>query len=381
MVKVGGGSTFANASIDDVKLGDIKIALSPVDGGLAFRAEIDQLDVPAHADYALLGVGGSDTVRITADKIVIAGTLDVAPNGTAGFKTKIASPDVQLTNLKIAASGIPGAIINLLDLNAAIKRILPTVAELAMNPLMNQALGALGGPQQLAVLGKQIDLQVAPAALSFDPTGAVVELNMKVMIAGSEASPGFVFTENGAAAIDPASGFQIGVADDLANEMLAELKATGTLDLSVPAPGGLFDTAQLHMTLPPSISADATDGNLRLILGDMEATFVNHGQPVARAAINARLDLKVSPLANGASVALQLGTPEIHIDVLDDVANATGFTDDQLANATTVLLDGQIDSISQLLVSIPLPLIAGLNVNGLSIGSDHGYVTVKGQLR
>jgi hypothetical protein len=371
---------FARVFVDDIKFSDIKISLAPVQGGLAFSAEIDQLDVPGHARYAVACLSGSNTLRITADKIVVAGTLNVAPNGMAGFTTKLANPIVSVTNLHIAASGIPGAIINDLHLDSAIEFVISKGAELAMNPLMNQALGALGGPQQLDVLGTKLDLQVAPSTISFAPSGALVAMNMKVLLAGGESSPGFIFTDNGAPAMDPGHGFQLGLADDLANEMLAELQATGLLDLTVPVPGGLFDAAQLRMTLPPMISADASDGELRLVLGDLIATFTSHGTPVAKAAINARVDLKVSPV-NGAGVALQLGTPEIHINVLDDIANVTGFSDTELANASTAVLGAQIDSVSKLLVAIPLPTIAGLMVRDVSIASDNGYVMVQGQFQ
>jgi hypothetical protein len=372
---------FAQVFVDDIKFSDVKISLAPVQGGLAFSAEIDQLDVPGHARYAVACLSGSNTLHITADKISVAGTLNVTPNGMAGFTTKLASPNVSVTNFRLSASGIPGTILNALHLDSAIQFVIAKGAELAMNPLMNQALGALGGPQQLAVLGKTLDMQVAPSAISFAPSGALLSMNMKVLLAGTESSPGFIFTDNGTPSMDPGHGFQLGLADDLANELLAELQASGLLELTVPVPGGLFDAAQLHMTLPPMISADAADGQLRLVLGDLIATFTSNGAPVARAAINARVDLKVTPTVNGSGVALQLGTPEIHINVLEDIANVTGFSDTELASASTAVLGAQIDSVSKLLVAIPLPAIAGLTVSDLSIDSDNGYVMVQGQFQ
>jgi hypothetical protein len=203
-------------------------------------------------------------------------------------------------------------------------------------------------------------------------------MNMKVLLAGGQASPGFIYTDNGAPSLDPGHGFQIGLADDLANEMLAEAQAAGMLDLALPEAGGTFDTAQLHMTLPPTISADATDGELRLVLGDMIMTFTSHGTPVARAALNATVDLKISALTNGTSVAVQLGTPDIHVDLLDDIENRSGLPDKSLSNATAAGLGAQLGAISKLLVAIPVPAIAGLQVRDLSIGSDNGYVMVKG---
>jgi Glucodextranase, domain B len=374
----GEDGAFARAYVDDLKFSDVKISLAPVQGGLAFNAEIDHLDVPGHARYALLYIPGSTTFRITADKIIVAGTLNVTPNGMNGFSTKLANPNVSVTNFHLEASGLPGEIIGDLHLDTAIQTIIAKGAELAMNPLMNQALGALSGPQQLAVLGKNLTMQVAPSTVSFTPTGALIAMNMKMLIAGGEASPGFIYTDNGAPSMDPDHGFQIGLADDLANELLAEAKAAGALDLTLPEAVGTFDAAQIQMTLPPMISADASDGALRLVLGDMLATFTSHGTPVAKAAISAKLDLQVSPLPNGTSVAIQLGTPELHVDTLDDVDNATGFDDKTLAKATTAVLGAQIDSISKLLVAIPIPAVAGLQVSDLSIGSDNGYVMVKG---
>jgi len=134
------------------------------------------------------------------------------------------------------------------------------------------------------------------------------------------------------------------------------------------------------MTLPPMISADPADGSMKVILGDAVVTFVNKGMPVGKAALSASIDLKISPASNGYGVALELGEPVIHATMLDDIANNTRFEAGDLARTVEAGLLGEIDSISKLLVSIPLPVIAGLQMRNLSVGSDDGYVMVKGQL-
>ena len=40
-------------------------------------------------------------------------------------------------------------------------------------------------------------------------------------------------------------------------------------------------------------------GTMRLVLGDLVATFTNHGTPVAKAAINAKVDLKIAAAPGG----------------------------------------------------------------------------------
>jgi hypothetical protein len=382
MVSAGGSLASFKLFVDNLKLGDIKLSLVPVQGGIKFAAEITNLDVPSRLAFAgTLVPDGTITARVTADKVTIAGTLKVAPNGMAGFKTTLASPDVGITNSHLDASGVPGAILDIFDLDGAIAFIASKAAELAMGPLVNQALGALAGPQQLDVLGNKLDLQVAPATVEFTPAGGLVELNMKALLAGSESSPGFILTDNGMPAMDTSHGLQLGVADDLVNELLAELHALGVLNLSMPQDVGVFDTVNVVLSAPPMISADAADGQMRLVLGDMFATFTSRGTPVGKAAINARIDLKIAPGAGGGSVALQLGTPELHVDTLDDITNTTGLADGDLARATAACLGAQIDAVSKLLVAIPVPAIAGLQFRDLSIAADDGYVLISGQLQ
>jgi hypothetical protein len=370
---------FARVFVDDLEFSDIQLSLAPVADGLSFSAEIVGLDVPGHARYAVLCAPFSTALRITADRVAIAGTLSVTPNGMAGFTTKLNNPRVTVTGFHLSASGIPGDILGRLHLDSAIQFIVAKGAELAMNPLMNMALGALAGPQQLDVLGKQLEIQVAPSEISFAPTGAVLSMNMKALFAGSEASPGFIYTDNGRPAMDAGRGFQLGVADDFVNELMAELQAVGALDLTMAKPTQAFDATQLHLTLPPMISADAADGTMRLVLGDLFATFTSRGTPVARAAISAVVDLKIAAAINGGSVLLQLGTPEIHVDTLDDIANATGVGDDDLATATAASLTAELAKLTALFAAIPLPAIAGLSVRDASLGSDAGYVMMNGR--
>ncbi len=368
---------YEQVFINDVKFSDISISLIPVQGGLSFRAQIDGLDVPGQARYAVACVDGSTNIRVTADRVVVSGTLLVSPNGMKGFSTNLVDQTVDLTNFQFNASGIPGTIVNMIDMRNAIQGIVAKGAELAMEPMMNTAMGALAGPKQLDVMGKQMNVEVEPSDISFDPSGALVTMNMKMLIGGSE-SANFIYTENGTPSFDPGNGFQLGLADDLANEMMAEAHSLGLLNLSMPAAGGTFDETAISMSMPPMISADPADGQMRIMLGDMIATFKNRGTPLAKAAINATIDLKIESAGNGYAVALKLGEPKIKFTVLDDIANATRLEDADLEKASETCLKAQISGISKLLVNIPLPSVAGLQMRNLTIGSDSGYVMVKG---
>jgi len=378
--EAGEDCAFARMYVDDVNMANAEISLIPTNAGLQFRAQIDGLDVPARARYSVACLDGSNTIRVTATRVVVAGTLVVTATGNQGFKTSLTGETVTITGLDIQASGIPGSIINLLSLDTVAGFIISKAAPLAMEPMMNKALGGLDGPQMMDVMGKTLHMEVDPTTIDIDSSGALVTLSTKVLLAGSESSPGFVFTDNGMPTMDSGTGMQIGLADDLANEMMAEVTAIGMLNLSVPAHGGSFDNTSISMTLPPMISADPADGKMKVILGDMMATYTDHGTPVAKAAISAAIELKVVPASSGFGIALELGTPVTHVDVLDDIANTTRMTGQDLAKATEVGLAAQVTALGKLLSSIPLPAVAGVQMRNMSIGSDDGYVMVRGDI-
>jgi hypothetical protein len=376
------GDDVANVklSITNLTLGDVKISLTPVDGGLKFSAELDGLTVAANAVYAgALVPDGSTSINIAADQVTIAGTLVVTPAGTAGFTTKIATPAVHTAGLRLQASGLAGQILDLVQDNLAstIQDIATSTAESALEPLINDALGALAGPQRIDVLGTQLDVQASPSAVTFTSAGALVTLNLGVKIEGSEASPGYIYTPNGTPSLAIGSGIQLGLADDLMNEMLAEVHALGLLDIHLDQAFGPFDGVALKATMPPMVSANTSDGSMRLVLGDMIATVSQHGQPALRAAINAQVDLSILRGNSAQEIALQFGKVHLFVNLLDTADDsATG----DVSGAATAGIGVQLDSLSQFLVTVPVPSVAGVSLDNLSLRGDSGYVVVSGQV-
>jgi hypothetical protein len=199
-------------------------------------------------------------------------------------------------------------------------------------------------------------------------------------IAGTENSK-FVFTDNGYPSLDPGDGLMLGLADDLANSMISQAVATGLLAIDMPAQGGTFDGTKITMTSPPMISADPANGMMHLVLPDMMPTFTLQGRPVGKAAINATVDLKITPASNGYGIAIELGKPDIHANVVDDIPNETLLADEDLGKAVELALDSQIASVSALLGAIPLPAMpGGLMMKNMSVTSDDGYVMMAGTL-
>ncbi len=374
------GDTIANLklSITRLSFGDVTITLTPVDGGLELSAQLDALSVGAMAAYGgTLVPDGSTSVSATADRITIAGTLVVTPAGVAGFTTTLASPTVQTTNLKLQASGLTGPIFSLLQthIGSTIQRVATSSAERALEPLINAAFGALAGPQRIDVLGKTLELQASPSAVVFSRAGALVTMNVTTKIDGSESSPGYVFTPNGTPTIDVSKGVQLGLADDLINELLAQVHALGLLDLHLEEEFGVFDVADIKLTMPPMISANNADGTLRLVLGDMVATLSNNGTTIVSAAINAEVDLEILRGNQGQEIALRFGKVHLFVNILTDPDQSGG---EDVSGAATAAIKLQLGSLSKFMVTVPVPSVAGVTLDNLALRADSGYVVVSG---
>jgi hypothetical protein len=379
MANLGDGIANVKLSITKLTIGDVKITLTPVDGGLQFSAEIDALAVSARADYSgTLVIDGTTNLDVSATSVTISGTLAVTPAGTAGFTTKLATPKVSMVGLQLHANDLIGDVLDLVQsqLASTVQDVVTSSLESGLAPLVNDAMGALAGPKQLDVLGKKVDLQATPSAITFSSAGAIVTMNLSAKIEGSESSPGYVFTPNGTPTLDVTSGVQLAVADDLLNEMLAEIHALGLLDIHLPVDAGVFDTLDLKLTLPPMISAATDDGKMRLVLGDMVATVSNQGKPLASVAVNAQVDLAITRGNDAQQLQIELGKVELFVGLLDSSGADTG----DVASAASAGIGLQLDSLGKFLVTLPLPSIAGVSLDNLSVRGDSGYVVVAGDV-
>jgi hypothetical protein len=371
-------------SIARLSFGDVRISLTPIDGGLQFSAQIDALDFGGNAAYGGdLAPEGNTMVGATADRITIAGTLVVTPNGNQGFSVKVASPNVDTDNLRLQASGLVGTILNLLNnnLGSAVTDITTKAAEAGLTPMINAAFGALAGVQQFDVLGHHLALEASPAAVAFTREGAQVTLNLATTIGGSESSRGYIFTPNGMPSMDMADGVQVGLADDLVNELLAEVHAIGLLDIHLEDDFVVFDTVDLSLTVPPMISANTEDGLMRLVLGDMIASFSDGGTEIVRAAVNAQVDLQVLRGEEAEQIALEFGKARVFVNMLDTTnpgdPGADGY---DLGDAAAAGIALQLDSMSQFVIKVPVPSVAGVTLDSLALRADAGYVVMSGEI-
>jgi hypothetical protein len=375
---------YAQGAITRMSVGGAStVSMTPRRGGLALDIELDQVALGMHLAYALACFDGSTEVAVTASRVKVTGMLEI---GVAGgeLDIKLVDQRVQLTGLVLDLSGLSGELIRYLHLDTALGPVLGLVAEQLVVPLLNTALAKLNDTRTIDVLGTPVDLTLAPARISFEAAGAVIELDTTLRARGDAASPGYVYVANQPA---PAAGrgFQLAVADDAVNQLLGSMWAARGLDLAVDLKTGsygqigqLYDRVELATGVPPFV--DASGDALRLTLGDLVATFKNGASIATQVAVSAELAVKVVAGPGGAP-RLDIGTPTTYVDILDEhVDGANALSNAQFELITSFALARVLAVGSGSVAAIPLPAAGGVAVHDLAIAPATGYLVIDGNV-
>jgi hypothetical protein len=355
-------------------IGAAYLSLVPNNSGLALDAELVGVVIPLHARYAAACLDGDTDITITAQRARIRGTLAITVVG-GRFDVKLVNPTVTFTGFNLQANGLPGAVLDLLDLDQEIADTLAWAVERFMAPLVDKALaGVEVGDQDLALLGQTLRVSVAPAGVAFDAAGAEVVLDSKLRIL--DASTTFVYTENQAPPGRGNAGLALAVADDSMNQLLAGFWARGGLNMALEQHLGMFDAVRLDAMLPPVVSTGA-DGAMRVLMPDLMVELRSKGQMMVRLAMNVEVKLKVEPAANAYAARISLELPTLEADILE---NVMGIPDTELEALLPAAVQGTLATFEPLLGAMPLPAVQGVSITDLHMGGTEGYVTISAEL-
>jgi len=376
---------YGQAHITGMDVGNADIKLEPQTGGLYLDATLDAVRVDTHLQWAVSCLDGSRDVAIGATRIRVRGKLAVGVT-LGNFDIKLQNPQVTVTGFDVDLGGVPGEIIDLLSLDTRIGPVIGWATERFVVPMLNRSLAGLGETKTVEVLGKQIDITVAPANIDFDVVGAIVELDTELRAQGDEASPGFVFVPNQIPLMDKSRGFQLALADDAANQLLGSLWAAKALDLGLDLDtssygeiGKLYDRVEMSAKVPPYI--DASGDKLTLTFGDLIATFKNGESIATQVAINAQLAIEVIANADG-SLRLDVGSPVTYVDILDEnIEGANALSNAQFEAIATFAVSRVLAAGSGAIGAIPLPAVGGVAVKNVAVDQQTGYVVVGGEVQ
>lgn len=370
---------WIKGDVEGFEMSTPRINLIPESGGLRLEADFFDVYVPVDARYEVACVGDRDHLNIRASRVSIAGDLGiVAENGQ--LRVDLTNMDLDLENFDLDATGVPGAALELFNIEGLVEWVFELGVERFMEPTINEMMSGLGGVEkQMDLMGHTLDLAVVPGLIEFDPAGAQVRLDTRFFVQGTEDKPGFIFTENSLPAMDTSSGFEMAVADDAINQLLSGFWAAGAMNMEKPVDGGAFDATLFAPKLPPMISADPESGAMRLIAGDLGIVFMQNGKPQAEVALNLVVDLTV--VSEGGVLGLRLGEPVVHADLVESVNNESGFLAADLEALLPLVVAHEIHVIAPLVEAIPVPSVGGVAMADLAVAGKNGYVTITGEMQ
>jgi hypothetical protein len=350
------------------------ISLVPNDAGLVLDAELVGLVIPLHARYAAACIDADTDITVTATRARIRGALAITVvNGR--FDVRLVNPTVTLTGFDVDADGVPGVVLDLLDLDQEIADTLAWAVERFMAPMVNKALaGVEVAAPSLDLLGQRMLIDIAPAGVGFDATGAEVVLDAALTVAGAQTS--YVYTENQNPPGRGGAGFMIALADDALNQALAGFWSNGAMNFALEKDLGMFDAVRLEPKLPPVVGPGPA-GSLRLVMADLMVDFMSKGEVMARVAMTVEMQLEIKPAANPYAAQVSLDLPTLNADIIE---NVMGIPDSELAKLFPAAVESTIGTFSPILNAVPLPTVYGISVSDIRLGGNGGYVTLSGDI-
>jgi hypothetical protein len=379
---------YGQAHITSLAVGNTNatsVTLAPQAGGLWLDAELDNVQIGMHLQWAVACLDGSRDITVGASHISVSGMLAVGLNGTA-FDIHLVSPNVTISGFDLNLGGVPGEIVDLLHIDTALGPVIGWATEKFVMPMLDNAFAGLNQTKQMSVLHSTLDVKLSPAKLDFSPAGAIVMLDTSIRAEGDHGK--YVYVPNTTPAMDLAHGFQLAVADDTANQAVASLWSVKALDETIKLANGpygdigkLYDSVEIATMVPPYVDAMNGDKGLVLTIGDLMATFRNGADVVTKVAINAQVQLKVTAGIDG-KLRFDVGQPTVYVDVLDEgVDGANQLSNAQFEAITSFALARVISVGSAAIGTIPLPAVGGVAVQQLSINSQTGYLVVAGEVQ
>jgi hypothetical protein len=238
------------------------------------------------------------------------------------------------------------------------------------------------------LLDQTVRLKVEPTAMAWDATGGRIAISSSAVVAGVEGASYVSSPSPAPVAMGRGDGLSVALADDLANQLLAGIWASGALEFTYrPAaddplqaflPG--TDLIKATLLLPPVAKADGTSGRISLSIGDAIVQVMAGERVLAELAINAEVDLTAS-IGAGGKLALKTGRPVVHAQVISQVDDLPVQLDQPrvaaFAELSVKMLTGTTDDLFD---ALPIPGLGDAELTEPTITPLDGYVLLGGSI-
>jgi hypothetical protein len=392
VVDTGDSCNDYKAYVDSVARGPIEVSAQPAAGGIAARVSIREVVIRGHIDFRAVCISGSADYTVTADAYD-AGAL-IAPSLADGnLAIGLQGVTSEFRGFNVDVNGVPGFVEDRFedDVRDKVAAILRDKIQSIVPPVASDFLdGFVSRTYQVDLLGQTVQFSFWPSAMRWTEEGAslVLDSNTSVVDAGGQ----YVSTPSPRPSdADLAStGLRVALADDVFNQLLASVWASGALeDTLLPgdneglsgALGAEVDSATITMMLPPVASFETTTGTSRLTLGDLVVdAYSVDGGTLASFAVSAQIDLAVTTGASG-QVQLVTGHPRILAQVLEQSSSLLTALDSAKVAAIAELAIKQLTlKADDLLADIPVPGLPNASIASPTFQPVSGYLMMGGEL-
>jgi hypothetical protein len=374
---VGSDCQYARASIASVDVGAADVHIDPTAQGMATTVALADVRIGLRLQWADACAAGSRDVVATARSVAVTGMLVLGANERA-LALRLDDRRVEITGIDIETFDVPEKIVTMLALDDRTKTGLAEMTERLLGQPLVEPLARLRGTRMIEATTIEVD--AAPTDASFSTDGGTYAFDMLLRARGADGQ--FVFVPNEVPSWGAAQGFEVAVADDVANQLLGSMWSVRAFDTKLSLKGGTYgaisqyyDSAELTLVVPPHV--DATADAPTLTIGDWVVKLERGGE-VTTVAIHATSGLYVVKRDDVKPLHIDISPRDIHVDIVSASAPVTKGQ----YEAIKAFAFGRIHASSKAaLAALPLPVLGEPVLTNLWLEAQDGFLVIRGGVR
>ena len=384
----------ARADVTRLAHGNVTLALSPIEGGLAIDATVENLSLGLRVLHSTsCNSKASLDVTAAARQFRMRGTLRLGVDGEGLVAVDRSATDAWVDGLAVNGE-LPSRTLAQIEgpIAAALAQL---YADHIGGHVPSVILRGLGANDRIVELSSgDLELTLRPTQLWVDYTGIGIAVDTQVKL--PPGGSGAVYLASGASSLPALAGgdaIAVGISDDAVNQLLSSLWGAGAFDGSLAAAAPVapaavtprYDAVELSPRLPPVVTALQGGAGLRIAFGDVECAFIKQvpggpGETVARVSLSAEITVSVS--ANGDQLRFQPVHRQLFVDSLDDnLVEPHAFTGSDVDAAGFWASERLMELMNDRVSHLPLPAARGTM---FAAGTAYltrpveGYVVIRG---
>lgn len=381
----------ARVNVESITKDNVLVTLTPQAGGMAVNIRVVNPFIDSDVDYKILCIPAGSNATIEADAYVVNGWMSIGLAEDGQIAVAVQQLIGSWEGFDLDVSGIPDSFVGLFvdDVpgkvsDAMIDAMDDMLPSMAASYLADFAAGEKTGN----VFGREVKFTLAPRSIDFSDQGGTIVVETNAWMT-DVTGPGYLVTPSprpDLSAMADGNGLRMGIADDVANQLLAAFWASGDLDRAISRDDGItgfdalgdsVDHVQLEALLPPMTSS-TRDGGLALTLGDLIVDIIDtSGASLTKFAVSGHLAVDVKVREDN-TLSFETGKADLTITVLD--YGTLNLSEGQLEALTVVAMEQIASRLDQLLLTLPIPTFGTARVASPAFEPGDGYMVLGAKL-